>query len=217
MTLFDATIINAMEKRFRANFINSLSGYKSANLVGTCDADGNTNLALVSSVVHIGAHPPLMGMIMRPHSVPRDTLENIKTTGVYTINAVPASHYKQAHHTSARFAPDVSEFNECGFTPQWHEEFSAPLVQESPLKIGLKTSSITRIPENNTELVIGEIQFVIVDSKLIEQDGGVSIADLNLASITGLDTYHKATPLAKMAYAKPDKNPSPITDFNSDQ
>ena len=80
--LFNASDIANMEQRYRANFINALSGFKSANLIGTISKSGQHNLAIVSSVFHIGAHPPLMGMIMRPHTVPRDTLQNIKDTGV---------------------------------------------------------------------------------------------------------------------------------------
>ena len=45
METIDAAGIDAMAQRFRANFINSLSGYKSANLVGTCNEQQQTNLA----------------------------------------------------------------------------------------------------------------------------------------------------------------------------
>ena len=80
--------IESFEKDYRTHLINSLSGFKSANLIGTQDESGNTNLAIVSSVIHLGAHPPLVAMIMRPHSVPRHTFENIIQTGVFTINQV---------------------------------------------------------------------------------------------------------------------------------
>ena len=49
-----------MEKRYRAQLINSLSGIKSANLVGTINKDRQTNLSIVSSVFHLGADPALM-------------------------------------------------------------------------------------------------------------------------------------------------------------
>ncbi|EGU57164.1 flavin reductase domain protein FMN-binding protein, partial [Vibrio nigripulchritudo ATCC 27043] len=95
--------IGEMEDRFRARFINSLSGYKSANLIGTIDNNGQHNLSIVSSVFHLGANPPLLGMIVRPHSVSRHTLENIVETGHYTINSVCREVYQQAHQTSARY------------------------------------------------------------------------------------------------------------------
>ena len=89
--------ISDLENRYRAHLINSLSGFKSANLVGTQDSNGQTNLAIVSSVFHLGAHPPLVGMIIRPHSVPRHTLENLLATQQYTINHVNKDIYSKAH------------------------------------------------------------------------------------------------------------------------
>lgn len=215
--LFDSGVINDMPQRYRANFINSLSGYKSANLIGTCDAYRHTNLAIVTSVFHVGANPPLMGMIMRPHTITRDTLGNIKEQGYYTINAVPISMYMQAHQTSARYNPEQSEFDQCGFTPSWQEGFAAPFVKESPMRVGLRVEDTQRIDANQTELVIGRIEQVWLDSNVIEDDGTVDISQLSLACVSGLDTYHKANPLAKMAYAKPDKAPSQIKLFNTDQ
>ncbi|MFT7259781.1 MAG: hypothetical protein ACI9MS_001643, partial [Glaciecola sp.] len=99
---FNASDIDNMAQRVRANFINSLSGFKSGNLIGTRSAGdkigtkGIDNLAVVSSVFHIGAHPPLLGMIMRPHTVRRDTLQNIKDTGEYTINHICSAIVEKA-------------------------------------------------------------------------------------------------------------------------
>ncbi|MCJ8275234.1 MAG: flavin reductase family protein, partial [Bdellovibrionales bacterium] len=55
-------------KRAWIKLVNSLSGFKSANLVGTQSKDGQTNLAMFSSFFHLGANPPLMGFVLRPHS-----------------------------------------------------------------------------------------------------------------------------------------------------
>ena len=49
--------IKDLDNRYRALFITALSGYKSANLIGTCDHEKNTNLAIFSSVFHLGSHP----------------------------------------------------------------------------------------------------------------------------------------------------------------
>ena len=50
----------------RALLINSLPGYKPAMLVGTASAEGDTNLAIISSHFHLGSRPPLLAMILRP-------------------------------------------------------------------------------------------------------------------------------------------------------
>ena len=63
---FSGEDIGAMASRRRAAFVNSLSGFKSANLVGSADRQGHTNLAIMSSAVHLGSHPPLLALVIRP-------------------------------------------------------------------------------------------------------------------------------------------------------
>ena len=77
--------IESLENRYRGLFINALSGMKAAHLIGTCDQHDRSNLAIFTSVFHIGSHPPLLGIITRPHSVARHTLENILQTKYYSI------------------------------------------------------------------------------------------------------------------------------------
>ena len=62
----------------RLNIVNSLSGIKPANLVGTISNNNETNLAIFSSVVHLGSDPALLGFVLRPEQeVRRHTYENI--------------------------------------------------------------------------------------------------------------------------------------------
>jgi hypothetical protein len=90
-----------MEQRYRAALINSLGGFKSVVMIGSTDQEGHTNLAIFNSLFHIGANPPLCGLIFRPDSVERHTLTNIEQTGAYTVNHLNEHIYQQAHQTSA--------------------------------------------------------------------------------------------------------------------
>jgi flavin reductase (DIM6/NTAB) family NADH-FMN oxidoreductase RutF len=125
------------EERKRTALVNSLSGFKSLNLIGTANKDGQTNLAVFNSVMHIGANPPLMGFISRPDSVERHTLENIQQTGYYTINHVNKEIFEKAHQTSARYKREQSEFDASGLTAEYRNNFSAPFVKESNIQMGL--------------------------------------------------------------------------------
>jgi len=73
--------IKTMEKQKRVHLINSLGGFKSVALVGTVDIEGNPNVAVFSSVFHVGANPPLIGLIFRPAPPERNTFNNIMETG----------------------------------------------------------------------------------------------------------------------------------------
>ncbi|MFC3121479.1 flavin reductase family protein [Agaribacter flavus] len=200
--------IENMDSRYRAHFVNCLSGFKSANLIGTCSKDGIDNLCIVSSVFHLGSHPPLLGMIMRPHTVPRDTLKNIKDTGQYTVNHVHAALFEQAHQSSARYPSEESEFAHLKLNPLRSSCMSAPFVAESHLRIALKVRDIVEIAANNTELIIGEVIEVNVPDHSVLEDGFIDLEALNTVTVSGLDSYHQTTCLDRLSYAKPD---TPLT------
>ena len=197
--------IEGLDDRYRAQLINSLSGFKSANLIGTCDDRKQTNLAIFSSVFHVGSHPPLLGMIVRPHSVARHTLENILQTGHYTINHVSEAFYKQAHQTSARYYEETSEFQATGLTPWWHDDFPVPFVEESPVQLGMSLREHQRLKVNDTVMVIGEVTVINIKHDIVRDDGYVDIEQSNIVTTSSLDTYHRTQMLAKLSYAKPDR------------
>ncbi|MCT8986536.1 flavin reductase family protein [Shewanella phaeophyticola] len=194
--------IDALDTRTRAHFINSLSGFKSANLIGTQDDQRQTNLSIVSSVFHLGANPPLVGMIIRPHSVARHTFENILQTGFYTINQVNQFIFSQAHQTSARYDRDESEFDVTGLTVEYLMDFHAPFVKQSRLKYSVKLVEQQHLAVNGTELVIGEIVDVYVDEGAVKADGFIDLHAIDTVAISGLDSYHTTNKLARLPYAK---------------
>ncbi|MBV7296440.1 flavin reductase family protein [Enterovibrio paralichthyis] len=200
---FNRQALDQLEDRFRARLINSLSGFKSANLIGTISDNGITNLSIVSSVFHIGANPPLVGMIIRPHSVTRDTLENIINTRQYTINQVSDRFWQQAHQCSARYDADISEFDAVGLTPEYVEGVLPPFVAESQLKYALDVREIQTLEINGTVLVIGEIGEIFVGEDAVAEDGYVDIEKIGTVAVSGLDSYHTTQRLGRLSYAKP--------------
>ena len=94
--------ISKTEKLYRTKLINSLAGIRQVALIGTKSKDGQENVAIFNSLIHLGAHPPLIGFISRPDSVERDTLRNIKETESYTLNFIDKKWLKEGHQTSAR-------------------------------------------------------------------------------------------------------------------
>lgn len=200
----DLENILKMDKRYRVNFINSLSGFKSLNLAATINPGSKvTNLAPVSSVIHVGAYPPLMAMLIRPDSVPRHTLQNIIEFGFWTLNHVRKEFFTKAHQSSARYPDNVSEFNAVGL----HEEylnFPAPFVKESVLKIGLSLEEKIDIKVNGTHLLIGKIETVSLPDNYLKEDGYIDIEEAGTITVSGLDCYHTTSKLERLPYAKPD-------------
>ncbi|MGK0387601.1 MAG: flavin reductase (DIM6/NTAB) family NADH-FMN oxidoreductase RutF [Maribacter sp.] len=197
--------ILSYEKSYRTHFMNSLNGYKSANLIGTKDKAGQSNLAIFSSVIHMGSNPPLLGFITRPDTVSRHTLENIRETGIYTINHINTDIVEQAHQTSARYEKDVSEFEESGLNSQYINDFKAPFVTESLIGVGMRIKEIIPIPSNGTLLVVGEVQLVSYSDECVLEDGKIDLVKAKTAAISGLDTYHSTEQITRLSYAKAGK------------
>lgn len=202
----------AMDNRYRATLANSLSGFKPANLIGSCDAAGQTNLAIMSSVVHLGSNPLLLGLIIRPDSVERHTLRNILATGFFTINHVSEPMIEAAHQTAARYPQDVSEFDATGLSTAWDDSFAAPFVAQSPLRLGLKFRQHQHLAINDTNLVIGEVVLAFIPEDTVSDDGAIDINAVGSLAISGLDTYHRGHRIKRMAYAKPDHSPRVVSD-----
>jgi flavin reductase (DIM6/NTAB) family NADH-FMN oxidoreductase RutF len=198
----DLTEIMNWEERFRLKFINSISGYKGVHLIGTKNIESQTNLAIFNSIVHIGSSPPLIGFIMRPLTVDRNTYDNIVETGYYTINHVHRSFLKQAHYTSTKFPKDVSEFDECNLTPEYSDTFYAPYVGESNVKLGIKFKEEIEVEANGTRLIIGEIQEVIIADDYIEEDGQLDLEKAKDVCVTGLNQYSTVAKFKNIPYAR---------------
>lgn len=199
--------IHELEKQYRISLINSLIGFRSLNLLGTISNDGISNLCIISSTFHLGANPPLIGLVIRPEREHNDTLRNIKSTGQYTLNNVLPDWYMQAHQTSASYPSGVSEFDTCGFHKQYVRDFKAPFVRESNIRIGLELREIIDIEINGTTIVIGEIIHILTDNDLIAADGTVDHGKAKTMTAAGLDTYYIPQPVGQLAYAKPGVEP----------
>ncbi len=193
------------EQRYRATFINSLGGFKMPVLIGTCDNQCNANLAIFNSLIHIGATPPSVGFIVRPDSVDRHTLQNILETKLFSINHIKEEFYKKAHQTSARYSKEQNEFNEVGLTAEYHDGFIAPFVKESSVKIALEFKQKIHIGINGTILIIGQIKSVMVPTDWINQDGFVDLKKAESIASVGLNAYYNVMPIARLTYAKPNK------------
>jgi flavin reductase (DIM6/NTAB) family NADH-FMN oxidoreductase RutF len=197
--------IQDLDKHYRTQLINCITGVKSLNLIGTKNKEGQTNLAIFNSVIHLGSHPPLVGFIQRPTSVVRHTFRNIKESSYYTINAVTEQITMQAHQTSARYGDEESEFDEASLEPEYLKDFYAPFVKDSPIKFGVHLEDVIHIPTNDTKLIVGKVVELHIDEALLEDDGHLALEHSPIVGGVGLDTYVQTKKVERYSYAKPDQ------------
>jgi len=184
--------------------INSLTGYKSCNLIATKGTDGTTNLAVFSSVIHLGSSPALLGFVLRPLTVRRDTYRHLIEQPFFSVNAVSTALFKKAHQTSAKYDKGDSEFKRVGVTEEYLGQFPTPYVKESPVKIGCRYVNEYEIKENDCRLVVAAIEEVYYEAEMIETDGFLRLDRAGIVAAMGMDGYAAPAFLERLAYAQPD-------------
>lgn len=203
MQHFSLQDIHDMNHLYKINLINSCSGYKSANLIGSKSKNGISNVAVFSSVTHIGSNPPILGFFLRPTTVIRNTYDNIKETGFFTINHIHEDILDEAHHTSAKYDKSVSEFDFTALEEEYKQNFLVPFVKDAPIQMAMTYLEEYHIKANDTILLIGEIKDLYIADNLLEKDGFINLSKAHVASINGLDGYAIPKLKTRLEYQRP--------------
>ena len=201
--------IQQLPKIKRLNLINAVTGIKPANLIGTRSNNGISNLAIFSSIVHLGSNPALLAFVLRPQKeVRRHTYENILENGCFTVNHIHRAFMQKAHYTSVKAEKEVSEFDLCALTEEYVEGFHAPFVKESKLKIGLRHKESIPIKQNDTILVVGEIEHLMLAKEAVNEEGYINLEEMENVGISGLNSYYGLSKLADYPYARLEEIPA---------
>jgi flavin reductase (DIM6/NTAB) family NADH-FMN oxidoreductase RutF len=199
----DRPEIEKMERVPRLNLINSCTGYKSANLIATISNEGRTNVAVFSSVTHLGSDPALISFTLRPTTVPRHTYKNIKEYGYFSINHITAEQIADAHHTSAAYPEEISEFDQTELEPIYHNDCPVPFVKGSPVKLLCKYVNEYLIQENGCLLVVASIEAIFYEEQLLTSDHWLQLDKGKVVAINGLDGYALPELVERFAFARP--------------
>lgn len=192
----------------RLNLVNSCTGYKSASLIATKSIDGIENVAIFSSVTHLGSDPALVGFILRPATVPRDTYKNIKDTGYFTINHITSAMVADAHHTSANYDENISEFDKTDLEAEYVEGIATPFVKGSPVRLLCKYLSEYLIKENGVIHIIASIETIFHEQDLVSgTEYFLQLDKANIVTVNGLDAYCLPKVIDRYEYARPDNAP----------
>ena len=200
--------IKDWERFYRGNFINCLSGFKPASIIGTISKNKIPNLSIFSNIVHLGADPALVGIINRPLAASPHTISNIEATLQFTINHIQKAFVANAHQTSAKYELDVNEFDATGLTAIYKNNFEAPFVEESNVQIGLELVEIIPIKHNGTFIIIGSIKDVYLDKELILSDGFIDIQKSGSIVSLGVDGYYSCEQIGRYEYARINTKPT---------
>ena len=199
--------LKGLDRRYRLNLINSVTGVKPANLIGTRSEDHQDNLAIFSSVVHLDSNPAQIGMITRPQGeILKDTYANILATGKYSINHVTKSCIEKAHYTSAKLEKEVSEFDRMNIKREFIGDFHAPFVADSSVKLGMRLLQNISLP-NGCIFIVGEVELAIIPDSSINELGQIDLEKSDAVGISGLNSYYSLKKITTLPYVRTNEIP----------
>ncbi|SCX91450.1 NADH-FMN oxidoreductase RutF, flavin reductase (DIM6/NTAB) family [Nonlabens sp. Hel1_33_55] len=195
--------LEGMERIYRGNLINSVTGYKSANLLATRSKNGVDNVAIFSSVTHLGSNPAMFSFIQRPlgHGA-GDTYKNLKETGQITLNHINTDILEAAHQSSAKYDPTISEFEHLDIEKEMRDGIEAPFVKAAKIQVSARYESEYYLKENKCILVICRITDIFLKEGIQAKDGWIHLEKAGSMAINGLDGYSTANLEKRLSYAK---------------
>lgn len=137
--------------------------------IGSVSADGVPNLAPYSFFNAVSGNPPMF--VFSPGRGGRkDTLDNVREVGEFTINIVTIDVAEAMNATAATHPADVDEFEAAGLTAVPSSSVRPPMVGECRANIECIVERIVDIghPQYGNALVIGEALEFHVDSRLLD-------------------------------------------------
>ncbi len=137
--------------------------------IGTLSAEGIPNLAPFSFFNCVSGNPPMF-VFSTSRSARRDTLDNVRSSGEFTINIVTEEVVEAMNTTSASLDADVSEFEFAGLTEVASTQISAPMVAECKANIECVVTDILDIGNETggNALVIGEAVVFHIEEQILD-------------------------------------------------
>jgi flavin reductase (DIM6/NTAB) family NADH-FMN oxidoreductase RutF len=154
-TLIDPATLEARD-RYRLTI--SLIVPRPIGWISTFSQDGLPNLAPYSFFNAFSASPLLVGAsIGRRSGGPKDTLTNIRQSGVFVVNVVGEPHLEAMVRTSGDWAADVDEFREAGLTMANADRVDAPYVADAAAVLECRLFKEVDLGASPNVLIIGEV------------------------------------------------------------
>ncbi|SEB16482.1 flavin reductase family protein [Pedobacter hartonius] len=174
----------------------------------TIDHAGNINLSPFSFFNMFSTNPPLC--IFSPSRRVRDntnkhTLENILQVKECVINIVNYPMVQQMSLTSTDYAKGINEFEKAGFTMQASQLVKPPRVAEAPVQMECIVQEVIHLGENPGagNLVLAEVKLIHIREDILDEEGKIDQAKIDLVARLGGDWYCRVTPESLFKVAKP--------------
>jgi flavin reductase (DIM6/NTAB) family NADH-FMN oxidoreductase RutF len=137
-------------------------------LVSSVGSDGQVNIMTASWVGIVSKTPPTMAVSL---NVNRRTYQQIRQTGCFVVNLVPADLAVEADYCGLQSGRDADKLQRTGLTPVAAHKVAAPLLDESPLNVECLLREEVELGEYR--LLLGEIVEIHAAEKAFSESGEI--------------------------------------------
>ncbi|MET0397635.1 MAG: flavin reductase family protein [Longimicrobiaceae bacterium] len=163
--------------RERYQLLTSLVVPRPIAWVSTRSPEGRRNLAPFSYFAALAATPFLVGVsVGHRGGAPKDTLRNVRDTGVFCVNVVSEGQLRAMNDTSGEYPPEVDEFERAGIASAQAETVDAPYVAGCPAVLECRLFKEVELEGAPNTLLIGEVLGVRL-SEAVRRVEGTFFAD----------------------------------------
>lgn len=166
--------------------------------VSTIDKEGNVNLSPFSFFNMFSTNPPVC--IFSPARRVRDnttkhSLENVLGVPECVINVVNYNMVQQTSLASVEYPKGTNEFIKAGFTQLPSDLVKPPRVAESPVQMECIVREVISLGENAGagNLVLAEIKLIHINEEILDEEGKIDQAKIDLVARLGGDWYCRVT------------------------
>ncbi|MGF1923297.1 MAG: flavin reductase family protein [Bacteroidia bacterium] len=174
----------------------------------TIDVAGNINLSPFSFFNLFSTNPPIC--VFSPARRVRDnttkhTLENVLEVNECVINIVDYAIVQQMSLSSTEYGKGINEFEKAGFSMLPSEVVKPPRVAEAPVQLECVVTQVIPLGDKNGagNLVLAEIKRIHIKEEILDADGRIDQAKIDLVARLGGDWYCRVTADNLFKVAKP--------------
>jgi flavin reductase (DIM6/NTAB) family NADH-FMN oxidoreductase RutF len=174
----------------------------------TIDLQGNINLSPYSFFNMFSTNPPVC--VFSPARRVRDnttkhTLQNILEVKECVINMVNYEMVQQTSLASTEYAKGINEFEKAGLTMLPSQLIRPPRVAEAPVQMECIVTQVIPLGEQAGagNLVLAEVKLIHIQEDILDSEGKIDQAKIDLVARLGGDWYCRVTPDNLFKVAKP--------------
>lgn len=135
-----------------------------AVLVTVTDKKGRDNILTIAWTGTVCTNPPMVYISVRPE---RYSYKMLKETGEFVINLTTEKLAFATDYCGVRSGKDVDKFQETGLTKEKASYVQAPMIQESPVSIECKVTSVHSLGSH--DMFLAEVLAVHAEEKYLDE------------------------------------------------